>query len=371
MNFNYFHFWKLLYAFLSFIKLETRNQLNVWFALQHKLLISFIFYLKHFFMLLIDPLLCLFALWLGVCLDLILGDPRWLPHPVRLMGLTISKGEAWTRKTLSNEFLGGFFLTISCISISTVLFYSSYFFLGKISVELQTILGSFFIFWSISLKNLSEEAKKTEEFLVEKQWNQARNQVARIVGRDTLELNSTQIAKATCESVAENFVDGVLAPIFFAFLGGPPLALVYRYVNTFDSMIGYHNRTYKQFGKFAAKLDDLFNYLPARCSYIIICLSSFITGMEWKSAIYLGWRDRGNHLSPNAGWPEAAFAGSLGVQFGGISKYQGKEVHKPKIGDPMLLINSVTIHKSVILLNTGSFMIYFFVSCIFLLVEIF
>jgi adenosylcobinamide-phosphate synthase len=268
----------------------------------------------------------------ALIMDLIFGDPRWLPHPVRWMGTAIIKLEPLYRKHIPALFWGGLLFAISLI-LGTWL-------LGVIAVKIASILhpvAAFFLetillFYCLSARSLATEAKIVLNHLSCGHVDQARERLRLIVGRDVKNLDEAGISRATVETVAENLVDGFISPLFFAAVGGVPLALAYKMTNTLDSMVGYKNETYGAFGKAAARIDDAANFIPARISVGLIVLCVKLFSGRWRQAFMCAWREGGNHSSPNAGYPEAAFAGALGIKLGGPNLYQGQLVDKPFIG---------------------------------------
>lgn len=273
------------------------------------------------------------ALPAAFALDSLLGDPRWLPHPIRWMGRAIELAEPVFRKWFRNELVaGGLFaltLILGCWGLTTLLLSLAYRAHSVLGFALETVA----LFYCFSARSLEQAAMEIHASLDEGQVDTARAQVAMIVGRDVQRYQADDIARATVETVAENAVDGVISPLFFAALGGAPLALAYKMVNTLDSMVGYKNPRYLLFGRIAARIDDLANFLPARLSVALIGLASrLVRGCSSRRALSTGWREGHNHSSPNAGYPEATFAGALGVQLGGPNYYHGVLVEKPYIG---------------------------------------
>ena len=193
--------------------------------------------------------------------------------------------------------------------------------------------NSFLIYTTLATKCLKDEAVKIYEVLKTKDIEKARVQVSYIVGRDTTHLDEGEIIRATVETVAENTVDGIIAPMFYAFIGGAPLAMAYKAINTLDSTVGYKNDKYKDLGFASAKIDDIANFIPARISSILMAIGSFILKYNYKDALKISIRDRKNHKSPNCAYQEGAVAGALGIQLGGTNIYFGKAVYKPTIGD--------------------------------------
>jgi adenosylcobinamide-phosphate synthase len=272
------------------------------------------------------------ALLLAVLLDALAGDPRWLPHPIRWMGLAVERGEAWMRALPLPLVMGGGLLAVGLIlgtyaAASTIIVLAS-----RCHPLLGFLLNVVLLFYCLSTRSLAEAAKGVWQVLVRGDLAAARRTVAMIVGRETAELDEAGVARAAVETVAENLVDGIMAPLFWAAVGGAPLALAYKMTNTLDSMVGYKNDRYRAFGKVAAKIDDLANWLPARLSLPLISLAASALDRRGAAAWRQARRDGRRHSSPNAGWPEAAFAGALEIWLGGPNRYHGKWVHKPTIG---------------------------------------
>jgi adenosylcobinamide-phosphate synthase len=269
---------------------------------------------------------------IAIIIDLIVGDPHNFPHPVRWMGNAITWFEPHFRKLgFSLRHSGGFFAIL--LIISTLLI--SLFILSiasSISHYLEVILEIMMVYYAISIRCLNDEAMEVYKPLLSRNIELARKKLSYIVGRDTSELNSEEISRAAVETIAENFVDGVVSPLFYATIFGGPFALCFKMINTLDSMIGYKNEKYIDFGRIAAKIDDYANYIPARISVHIIALASkFLNGREHHVYKTCGEEGR-NHKSPNAGYPEAGFAAVLEVKLGGPNYYFGKLVDKPYIG---------------------------------------
>ena len=216
----------------------------------------------------------------------------------------------------------------------------------RINPSVTMILGSVMIYFCISTKALKIEGLKVVKYVIKDDIEGARKQLSYIVGRDTKNLDKESILKAVVETVAENMSDGVIAPLFYAGIGGAPLAFLYKAVNTMDSMFGYKNDKYIEFGYFPAKLDDVFNYIPARLSGYFIVVVSFILGLDYKNSFKIYKRDKNNHSSPNSAHPEAAVAGALNVQLGGPNYYFGKLVEKQTIGDDREKIDSNKVNNT-------------------------
>lgn len=283
-------------------------------------------------------------------LDLIIGDPHWLPHPVRIIGKVIEYLERTLRKNNQSrraEKIKGIFLTVITVGLSYYIIYFIIYIVGIIGPGLQFVFSSFFIFIALSTKNLGEEAFSVYRALEEDNLELARERVSRIVGRDTKDLDKEEIVRATIESIAEGTVDGIISPLFYAVLGGAPLAMAYKAVNTLDSMVGYKNEKYLYFGWFSAKLDDLVNYLPARISVLLIPVASLIVRQRSLIALRAIFRDGKKSPSPNAGIPEAGFAGALGIQLGGVNFYQGVKEYRPILGEKLKEISPKDILKAI------------------------
>ena len=275
----------------------------------------------------------------GFVLDAVFGDPAWLPHPVVLMGKCISKLEKTLRarfpKTQQGELLAGAVLAF-CLPVGTFLVTSAVCLLAaKISPWLGLAVQMFWCGQALAAKGLVQESRNVYNKLVKPDLPAARKAVSRIVGRDTENLTAEGVTKAAVETVAENASDGVIAPLLYMLLGGAPLALTYKAVNTMDSMVGYKNETYLYFGRAAAKLDDVANYIPSRLAALLWAAAAALTGSDAKGAWRIWRRDRRNHASPNSAQTESACAGALGVQLAGPAYYFGEYYPKPTIGDAL------------------------------------
>ena len=275
----------------------------------------------------------------GFVLDAVFGDPAWLPHPVVLMGKCISKLEKTLRarfpKTQQGELLAGAVLAF-CLPVGTFLVTSAVCLLAaKISPWLGLAVQMFWCGQALAAKGLVQESRNVYNELVKPDLPAARKAVSRIVGRDTENLTAEGVTKAAVETVAENASDGVIAPLLYMLLGGAPLALTYKAVNTMDSMVGYKNETYLYFGRAAAKLDDVANYIPSRLAALLWVAAAALTGSDAKGAWRIWRRDRRNHASPNSAQTESACAGALGVQLAGPAYYFGEYYPKPTIGDAL------------------------------------
>ncbi len=306
-------------------------------------------------------------------LDLIFGDPPRLPHPVRGIGWLIQKGEYLLKRTAGSprvEKTGGVVLVI--FIISAVYFLSQFLVLAafRMSPSIGFLISALIAYTTLAARDLADSARRVLVRLNAGDTAGARRELSMIVGRDTGTLDEHDIARAVVETVAENAADGVIAPLFYLAIGGPALAMAYKAVNTMDSMIGYKNEKYMNFGWAAARLDDVANYIPARITGVLICSASgilrklkpaatfvqslFASHSEFRtqnSELYGPWRimlrDGRNHPSPNSGYPEAAMAGALGVRLGGPSTYGGVLSVKPYIGEEGELPDKKSIEKSI------------------------
>ena len=280
------------------------------------------------------------AFFFGFLLDLLLGDPYWLPHPIRLIGSLISGLEKKlldrkTERNNKNELKGGVVLVFLVLTITlcvtAMLIFGTYYIHPCLGVLIETIMT----YQILATKCLKVESMKVYHCLQSEGLESARKAVSMIVGRDTSVLDEEGVAKAAIETVAENTSDGVIAPMLYTALGGPIFGFFYKAVNTMDSMVGYKNEKYLYFGRAAAKLDDLVNYIPARISaYLMIC-AAFIGGKSFngRQAYKIYKRDNRKHASPNSAQTESVCAGALGIRLAGDASYFGKIVKKPFIGD--------------------------------------
>ena len=310
----------------------------------------------------------LVALVMGYILDLIFGDPYWMPHPVRFIGNLISILEKVIRrfmpKTKRGEYIGGIILTVMVVSISMVIPLVIILMAKSINTYLALTVETFMCYQILATKSLKVESMKVYDELAKNDLYSARKAVSMIVGRDTKDLTFSGVAKAAVETVAENTSDGIIAPMIFIAIGGAPMGFFYKAINTMDSMVGYKNERYINFGRFAAKLDDVVNYLPARISAYQMILSSFFLRYDYKNAFKIYKRDRYNHASPNSAQTESVCAGALDVQLAGNAYYFGKLYEKPTIGDDIREINYDDIKKANRLLYCTSFISIVIISVI-------
>lgn len=288
---------------------------------------------------------------IAVILDLIIGDPYSFPHPVKLMGRLISLEEKLVREInwgrqgrISNLKIGGLLIVISNIILAFTIPYLLLKTIEEYKV-LHSIINIYLIYTCIAARSLDKEAMKVY-YGLDKGIEEARYKLSYIVGRDTKNLSEEEVIRAAIETVGENTADGVIAPLFYIMLLGAPGGLMYKMVNTMDSMLGYKNEQYMELGFFPAKVDDVYNYIPARLTGVLMCLSS-IFRFNVKNGFRIMIRDRKNHKSPNAAYPEGAVAGLLNIQLGGNSYYFGKIVEKPTIGDRIRNIHRQDIKKTI------------------------
>ena len=310
------------------------------------------------------------ALWTGFLIDLVFGDPVYAFHPIRLIGNLIGKSEKAIRKVLPNneksELIGGFILWIWVAAVSFFVPFILLKCLYRVNFWLGFILESIFFWQIIAAKSLKTESMKVYKAFEEGDTEKARKAVSMIVGRDTASLTAEGITKAAVETVAENTSDGVTAPLIFAALFGASGGFLYKAVNTMDSMVGYKNDKYFYFGRFAAKCDDVFNFIPARITAYFMIISSFILGLDGKNAFKIFLRDRFNHASPNSAQTEAVCAGALDVMLAGDAYYFGKLYKKKTIGDNIRKIepkdiknaNNLMYMTSVLILIVLSILLY-------------
>ena len=273
-----------------------------------------------------------YILPIAFLLDLILGDPRWLPHPIRWMGGWIERWESYFRRFNFSLTASGCLFVISLVFGTFVITWGVLCIVKTIHLSLYIIMQIVFIYYTLSVKSLRSAAMDIYRTLKCGKLQEAKYKLSHIIGRDVEPLDEQGVMRGTVESVAENLVDGVVSPLFFAAVGGAPLALTYKMINTLDSMIGYKDERYSKFGSCAARLDDLANFIPARLSILIISLAAIIIKGTGRETFITAVREGRNHLSPNAGFPEAAFAGELGIKLGGPNYYKGNLVNKPYIG---------------------------------------
>lgn len=296
-------------------------------------------------------------------LDLVMGDPRWLPHPVREMGRAISALEKGLRglfpATPGGERAAGAVLALVLPVGSFWLGWAVLWLCGRLAPWLGLAAEVLLCSQCLAARELKKESMAVYRELERGDLSAARTAVGRIVGRDTGSLTAEGVTKAAVETVAENTSDGEIAPLFWMAIGGAPLALAYKAVNTMDSMVGYKNQRYRYFGTAAARLDDIVNWIPARLSAVLILIIAPLAGMEGAEPWWIWKRDRRKHASPNSAQTEAAMAGVLGVQLAGDASYFGEIHHKPTLGDDLRPVRPADIKKADQLMywTSGAFLL--------------
>jgi len=290
-----------------------------------------------------------FAFGLAFLLDMILGDPRSWPHPVRLIGRIVSNLTALARSMTIRPDQQGAAGVLMVIVVVGLTWWSTWLVttvLSRYSPALAWIIALYLAYASLAVRSLYEETRRVVLALEEDDLPRARRLLGLVVGRETAELDRPGIIRALLETISENLSDGVVAPLFYLALGGPPLALAYKAVSTLDSMIGYKDERFRHLGRAAARLDDLANFIPARITAAFICLSCYILGLDARAAFLTWLTDGPKHPSPNAGRPEAALAGALGVQLGGAAVYNGQMTVKPYLGAAGTALNETHVSQA-------------------------
>lgn len=292
-------------------------------------------------------LIAVLPLLAGFLLDCILGDPYSLPHPIRLIGKLISALEKWVRKTFENSLVtGGTVLSLIVLLVSTAVPLGLLILCYRINIWLGTAVESILCYYMLAARCLRNESMKVYRAFLENDTEKARKAVSMIVGRDTKPLDRNGIIRAAVETVAENTSDGVTAPMLYMGLGGAPLGFFYKAANTMDSMIGYTSEKYIKIGRFAAKLDDVLNFIPSRLTALLMILSAGLLNFDIRNAWKIWRRDRRNHASPNSAQTEAVCAGALDVRLAGDAYYFGELHKKPFIGDDIREIENEDIRRA-------------------------
>ena len=289
------------------------------------------------------------ALILGYVLDLIIGDPHNIPHPIRLIGKLIEIVEKKLREKCSSERherISGIILWFVVVGLSFFVPALILYVASKINVAFSLILEGIMCYYILATRSLRDESMKVYDALKNNNLRDAKRYLSFIVGRDVDNLNASSIAKAAIETVAENTSDGVIAPMIFFILGGAPLGFMYKAINTLDSMVGYKNSKYINFGRFSAKADDAFNYIPSRLAAYLMIDAAFVLKMDYKNAYRIFKRDRYNHKSPNSAQTESVCAGALNIMLGGNNYYGGILVSKPTIGDSIREVETEDIKRA-------------------------
>lgn len=303
-------------------------------------------------------------------LDIIIGDPKGITHPVVFIGKAIERLERMLRKLVSPVIglrASGVILTIIVI-LGT---YASMWFVitgaERINPWLGFIISTWFLSTTLAIKGLGDAGREIFSLLSQGDLAGARKKVGWIVGRDTDNLDESEITRATVETVAENIVDGIIAPLVYGFIGGAPLAMAYKAVNTLDSMVGYKNERYLEFGWASARFDDVCNYIPARITGLVLLVSFMIMGKPFGTAYSLIQRDAPKHPSPNSGIPEAAVAGALGIRLGGVNYYGGVKSFREYMGEPKAPLQKRHIDETIKIMYTASVTALLLGSAIYLL----
>lgn len=312
----------------------------------------------------------MFDIAIAVIIDWAIGDPYWFPHPIIYIGKVIRALEGFFRKSFRKgkqlKFAG--FLIVIIVGLITFTVPFAILQLCKINWILYHGVNIFIIWTTLAARSLHMEGKKVFYSLEKEDIEDARVKLSYIVGRDTTSLSEKEIIRADVETIAENTSDGIIAPLLFAIIGGAPFAMLYKGINTMDSMLGYKNEKYGDIGFFPAKLDDIANLIPARITGLAMCLSApFVKGSIIES-LKIMIRDRKNHKSPNCAYPEGATAGALKVQLGGTNVYFGEIVEKPTIGDNIKPLNKEHIMDAIKLMYSSEIVVLIFTSIIFLFI---
>jgi adenosylcobinamide-phosphate synthase len=302
------------------------------------------------------------AIAAGFIIDLILGDPRWMPHPVVIIGKCITLLERFFRKIMpkshAGEFIGGLFMTIIIVGgtfgITFALCELAYRYNKWVFLALETL----WCWQCVAIRDLKVESMAVYRKLKEGDLEGARKAVGRIVGRDTQELTDIGVTKAALETIAENFADGVLAPVLYMMILGAPLAMTYKAINTIDSMCGYKNERYLYFGKAGAHLDDVVGWIPARLAALVWILAAGLTGNDMKNAWKIWRRDHSKSASPNSSHTESACAGSLDIQLLGPAYYFGEYYDKQYVGDPIRPVEYEDIKRANVMMYVSAVITY-------------
>lgn len=287
-----------------------------------------------------------YQILIALLLDILLGDPRSLPHPVKLIGRFALMLEPHARKMIAVSREAGIFTAITVIALFGVSAWGLIRLAHFAHSWAADVVSILLLYTCMAVRDLARHSASVLEALETENLALARNRVSLIVGRDTEAMGEEAVVQATVESVAENTSDGVIAPLFYAFLFGPVGAIVYKAINTLDSTFGYKNEQYMDFGWFSAKADDAVNYIPARLTALLIAAAAFFLRMDYRAAVRIRRRDGRRHASPNSGLPEAAMAGALGIQLGGPVRRKGVLDPMPCIGDAANRVERDHIRKA-------------------------
>jgi adenosylcobinamide-phosphate synthase len=299
-----------------------------------------------------------YQILMAVAIDLLLGDPRWLPHPVRGIGRLATGAETLARRFLGSTRVAGLMAALVVYLTAGLAAWGAIYLAALWHPLAADVVSIVLIYTTIAARDLVGHSMAVFHALAAGNIEDARRRVGAIVGRDTATLDESGVIRAAVESVAESTVDGVTAPLFFAIVAGPVGAVVYRAINTLDSMFGHQDERYRNFGWAAARIDDLANYVPARLTVPMACLAAALLRQRPLGALKTVLRDARNHASPNSGLAEAAMAGALGVQLGGVTFYDGQPVEKPTIGDTItpLRAHHIRLANAMMLLTSGLFL---------------
>ena len=298
------------------------------------------------------------SLFIGWLLDLVFGDPAWLPHPVVGFGKLIAFGEKRLNKGSRRKLKGAVMSVFLIVLVFTITWFICLFLTSYL-----LLLTSILIFCCLAGTTLIHEVREVFH-AVDRSLDEGRKQVARIVGRDTSELTAQEVRTAALETLAENLSDGVIAPLFWLAIGGVPAMVAYKMVNTLDSMIGYRTERYKDFGCWAARIDDVANYIPARITALLMVIAA-----GKPQLLGFVWRNGRNHASPNSGYPEAALAGILDCRFGGPHYYFGELFDKPYIGENARVLTTADMQKAVRINRTAEALAIIIILAFFLVVS--
>jgi adenosylcobinamide-phosphate synthase len=295
-------------------------------------------------------------IFVALALDAVAGDPLWLPHPVVLIGRAISWGERRLRcGEARGDFVNGLLLAVGITTLAAAVTWLAIALCGLASHWLSSVVAVLVAWTTLAMRGLDDAAKAVELSLRRDDENAARSAIPALAGRDPGQLDRDAMICATVESIAENLSDGIVAPLFFLFAGGPVAAMAYKAINTLDSMVGYRDQNYLYFGRAAARIDDAANFIPARLSALCIAVASTFTTRRLGQALRTCLADARKHASPNAGFPESAMAGALGVQLGGDAIYGGEVEHRAVLGiaERELTAGHIAVARSIMRLATA------------------
>ncbi|WP_416148840.1 adenosylcobinamide-phosphate synthase CbiB [Salipaludibacillus sp. HK11] len=305
----------------------------------------------------------------AIILDLLIGDPKWLPHPVIGFGKLITFMEKKLNRGSSRQKKRqGVLLLTVVVGIAFASTFAIIYFLYQLHMIAGVLVEVYLISSTIAVKGLRQAALQVAVPLAQGNLFEARRQLSMIVGRDTENLGESELVRGTVETVAENTVDGITAPLFWAFIGGAPFAMAYRAINTLDSMVGYKNERYVDFGWSSARIDDVVNWIPAKFTSITLWLGAFfVRGTNKRKAWQITLRDASKHPSPNSGWSEAMVAGLMGIQLGGRNYYQGEVSHRAEMGNSENPLSCIHINQSIRLMHGGWFVFFMILALLWII----